>query len=104
MKDFSGTIMPKILKFGTNVGYDSLYCVKENQHAASLISIPLFVHFSFSPSKFSVTDFTTALRARDFKFCMYIESGEVYCGTENKLLRFILPFSFFPSLTPCNTV
>ena len=24
-----------ILKFGTNVGHDSLYCVKENQHAAA---------------------------------------------------------------------
>ena len=27
--------MPRILKFGTNVGYDMLYCVKENQHAAA---------------------------------------------------------------------
>ena len=27
--------MPRILKFGTNVGYDLLYCVKENQHAAA---------------------------------------------------------------------
>ena len=31
--------MPRILKFGTNVdvGYDLLYCVKENQHAALII-------------------------------------------------------------------
>ena len=27
--------MPRVLKFGTNVGYDLLYCVKENQHAAA---------------------------------------------------------------------
>ena len=27
--------MPRILKFGTKVGYDLLYCVKENQHAAA---------------------------------------------------------------------
>ena len=27
--------MPMILKFGTNVGYDLLYCVKENQHASA---------------------------------------------------------------------
>ena len=27
--------MPRILKFGTNVGYDLLYCVRENQHAAA---------------------------------------------------------------------
>ena len=27
--------MHRILKFGTNVGYDLLYCVKENQPAAA---------------------------------------------------------------------
>ena len=40
VKDFSGTSVPRILKFGTNVGYD-LYCVKENQHVAA---------FHYSPS------------------------------------------------------
>ena len=35
VKDFSGTTAPRILKLGTNVGYDSLYRVKENQHAAA---------------------------------------------------------------------
>ena len=35
VEDFSGTTTPRILKFGTNVGYDLLYCVKENQHAAA---------------------------------------------------------------------
>ena len=27
--------MPRISKFGANVGCDLLYCVKENQHAAA---------------------------------------------------------------------
>ena len=49
-----------------------------------LLIIPLFIHFSFSPSKFSVTYFLASMRARVFKFCIHIESGEVYCGTENK--------------------
>ena len=31
VKDFSGTTAPRILKFGTNVGYDLLDCVRENQ-------------------------------------------------------------------------
>ena len=31
VKDFSGTTAPRILKFGTNVGYDLLLCVRENQ-------------------------------------------------------------------------
>ena len=35
VKDFSGTTELRILKFGTNVGYDLLYCVKENQHSAA---------------------------------------------------------------------
>ena len=35
VKDFSGTTAPMILKFVTNVGYDLLYCVKENQHTAA---------------------------------------------------------------------
>ena len=35
-KDFSGTTAPRVLKFGTTVGYDSLYCVKENQPYLSI--------------------------------------------------------------------
>ena len=31
VKDFSGTTAPRILKFVTNVGYDLLHCVRENQ-------------------------------------------------------------------------
>ena len=27
IKDFSGTALPRILKFGTNIRYDKLYCV-----------------------------------------------------------------------------
>ena len=34
-KDFSGTTVPRVLKFGPNVGYDLLYYVKENQPAAA---------------------------------------------------------------------
>ena len=46
VKDFSGTTVPRILKFGTNVGYDLLYCVKENQHAAAYHSLYLFIFLS----------------------------------------------------------
>ena len=37
--------MPRILKFGTNVGYDLLYCVNENQHAA--LVLPIIYPFFF---------------------------------------------------------
>ena len=89
-KDFSGTTVPRILKFGTNVGYD-LYCVREK--ACCCLSFSLFVHFSFSPSKFSVS---ASMRARVFKFYIHIESGQVYCGTENKTqIYFTLSHIFF---------
>ena len=101
-KNFSGTTAPRILKFGTNVGYDLLYCVKENQPAALIIA--LFVDFSFSPSKFSVTNFSASMRARVFKFCIHIESGQVYCGTENKTdIYFAFFLLFFHLSLQCNT-
>ena len=31
VKDFSGTTRPRILKFGTKLGNDNLYCVTKNQ-------------------------------------------------------------------------
>ena len=43
VNDFSGTTVPRILKFGTNVGYDLLYCEKENQHSAAYHSPYLFI-------------------------------------------------------------
>ena len=67
VKDFSGTTMPRILTFGTNVGYGLLYCVKENQPHALII--PFICPFYFySPIKFSVTDFSAPMRDRVFKF------------------------------------
>ena len=45
-KIFAGTAVPRILKFGTNVGYD-LYCVKENQHVAAYHSLYLSISFIF---------------------------------------------------------
>ena len=38
----TGTAVPRILKFGTNVGFD-LYCAKESQHAAAYHSLYLSI-------------------------------------------------------------
>ena len=65
-----------------------------------LLIIPLFVHFSVSPSKFSVTYFLASMRAR-VRFCIHIESGQVYCGTENKTE--IYSAVFFLLSLQCNT-
>ena len=46
VKDVLGTTVPRILKFGINVWYDLLYCVKENQHAAAYYSPYLFIFLS----------------------------------------------------------
>ena len=61
VKDSSGTTVPRILKFGTSVGYDLLYCVKENQHAALII--PFICPFFFSPVKLFVTEFSAPITA-----------------------------------------
>ena len=46
VKDFSGTTTPRILKFGTNVGYDKLYCIKENQPPPAYHSLYLSIFLS----------------------------------------------------------
>ena len=46
VKDFSGTTEPRILKVGTNVGYNLLYCVRENQSPAAYHSHYLSIFLS----------------------------------------------------------
>ena len=42
------------------------------------------------------------MRARVFK--LHIESGQVYCGIENKTAEIYFAVCFlYPSLNPCNT-
>ena len=76
VKDFSGTTAPRILKLGTNVGYDLLFCVKENQHAA--LTISLICPFFFISKQIFCYKFLASMRARVFKFCIHIENGQVY--------------------------
>ena len=59
--------MPRILKFGTNIGYDKMYCLLMNQpnmvYQSLYVSIFLsnyFVHLVSSAS----------MSARVFKFCI----------------------------------
>ena len=47
VKDFSGTTVPRILKFGTNIGYDKLYCVLKNQPHMAYQSLYLSIFLSF---------------------------------------------------------
>ena len=87
--------MPRILKFGTNVGYDLLYCVKENQHAAAYHSPYLSIFLSLQ-ANFLLQ--ISSMRARVFVYTLWV--AKFIVGQKTKL-RFILPyFSFFPSVTP----
>ena len=49
VKDFSGTTAPRILKFGTNVGYDSLFVLKKI--SMLLLIIPFICPLFFLSSK-----------------------------------------------------
>ena len=51
VKDFSGTTVPRILKFGTNIGYDKLYRVLKNQPHMAYQSLYLSI-FSLFPNFF----------------------------------------------------
>ena len=44
----------------------------------------------------SVTDFLASMKAKVFKFCIHLESGQVYRGKENQdtEINFCLLFSF----------
>ena len=46
VKDFSRTTAPRILKFGTNVGYDLLHCVREKQPPDAYHFLYLFIFLS----------------------------------------------------------
>ena len=54
-----------ILKFGTRLDSDKLYCVAKK--VTYSISVPLFVHFSFSQMKISVTDLSAPIGASVFQ-------------------------------------
>ena len=63
--DFSAPIGARVFKF----------CVH--------LSVPLFVHFSFSPMEISVRDFSAPIGASVFKFCVHLQDGKVYCVNGN---------------------
>ena len=97
VKGFSGTAAPRILKFGKNVGYDLLHCVRENQP-------PGAYHFPYSSIFLSLQSnillqISRLLGKPVFEFLTHLERSQVYCGTENQdaeiYVYHIFPFSFF---------
>ena len=81
-----------MMKFGTNIGYGMLYCVRKNQPSPAYQS--LIIHFSFSLIEISVTNFSAPIYASFFKFCIHLDSVQVYCVRENQMAS--ICFSIFP--------
>ena len=69
-------------------------CIVQQKTATYCLSVPLFVHFSFSPMEISVTDFSAPIGASVFKFCVHFQIGKVHCVNENLDAHPHLP-SFF---------
>ena len=82
IKDFSATTWVRILKFGTKLDSDELYCVTKTT-ATYYLSVPLFVLFSFFPMEISVTYFSAPIGASVLKFCEHLQVGEVYSVNGN---------------------
>ena len=76
VKDFSGTTVPRILKFGTNIGYDKLYCVLKNQPRVAYESLYLSIFLSFNFFFHHIS--SASMSARVFKFCIHDEYDQVY--------------------------
>ena len=88
-KGFSGTTAPRILKFDTNVGYDLLYCVKDNQPAAYHC---LICRFFFLSKQIFCYKFLSLYESQSLQI---LRVAKYIVGQKTKLI-FILPsFSFF---------
>ena len=77
---FSGTVRPKELKLGTQVGSGQMYRVYWNQGAAAYSSLYFFIFLSlqFSTLKFFVTLFSGTVRPRRLKLGTHVDSGQMY--------------------------
>ena len=95
---------PRILTFGTNVGYDYCWVLCKRESVSCCLSFPLFVNFCLSPFNFSVTDFSAPMRDIQMLCTPSLRVAKYIVGQKTKLLRIIcllFPFSislFVPSV------
>ena len=101
VKHFSGTARHRMMKFGTNIGYDKLYCVRKNQPSPAYQS--LYSSIFLSLIEISVTDFSAPVYVSFFKVCIHLDNAQVYCVREHKMARICFSILFplvLPSVTP----
>ena len=95
VKDFSGTTGPRILKFGTNIKYDRLYCVLKNQPYMAYQSLYLSIFLSFQHFFHLIS--LASISATVFKLYRHNEDNQVYYCKQNQgtEIYFCLLFLFF---------
>ena len=92
VEDFSGITAPRILKFDTNVGYDCLHCVRENQPPDAYHFIYLSIFLSvLSNFLLQISRLLWKLESSNFLYTLRVAKYIVWQKT--KILRFI--FAFF---------
>ena len=80
-----------ILKFDAKLNNDELYCV--TKASIYCMSVPFFIHFSFSPMIFFGADFSAPTGASVFKFCVHLQVSKVFSVNENEDAK--AHFAFF---------
>ena len=84
IKDFSATTWVRILKFGTRLDSDELYCVTKEQPHIAYQSLYLFIFLSLQWKIFFVKDFSATTWVRILKFSTKLDSDELYCVTKEQ--------------------
>ena len=107
VKDFSGTTAPRILKTGTNVGYDLLHCVRENQPPDACFICPFF----FLSNQIFYDRFLSFYESQslnsNFLYTLRVTKPSILWDRKPRCWDLFLPsFSIFPFFHPslqCNT-
>ena len=106
VKDFSGITAPRILKFGANVGYFFLHCVRENQPPDANRFLYLSIFLSLQ-SNFLLQISLLLWEPESSNFLYILRVAKYIVGQKTKMMRFIFTiffhFSFFHLSLQCNT-
>ena len=81
VKDFSATTCLRILKFGTKLDSDELYCVTKNQPHIAYQSLYLIIFLSLQLNFFH--RFLSYYWSQCFQICVHLQVGKVYCVNEH---------------------
>ena len=97
VKDFSGTTWPRILKFGTKLSNDKLYCVLKNQPHIAYQSLYLSIFLSLLQN-FLVQISQLFFETGSLNFVCMLRTIKCIAENKTKVLRFIFAFFFYVSL------